>query len=302
MVSCAGTHPGGAARRQASALPVFGSLEIGKVLGITIRLHVLLLVLALFLYLDQGPKGLGEFGILFLVVLLHELGHSIVAQRMGIRVVDITLWPLGGVARMTEMPESSRVEGLIAIAGPAVNFALASLCGLVVLLSGLDPRGGAAAALWLFVQINLALGLFNLIPAFPTDGGRILRALLALRRDWLRATEIAVRVGGFVALLCAVTGLVLVFSAPAFFGLGLSLVLVAAFLWWTGRQELAAVRLRHGVSPFAMLAELLRRSMERGAPARPAEQEARGDLDPRALEDLENYRGSLRSWRGRRDE
>lgn len=283
---------------------MFGSLKIGSLLGITIRLHALLLVLALVLYLDQGPAGLLVFGILFGVVLLHELGHSVVAQRLGVRVVDITLWPLGGVARMAEMPESSRIEGWIASAGPAVNFLLAPLgvAGLVFL--GLDPGGTAASALELFVEVNLAIGVFNLIPAFPTDGGRILRALLALRRDWLAATELAVRVGGAVAFLCAVSGIVLVFSSGAFFGLGLSLVFVAVFLWWTGRQELAAVRLRHGVSPFAALAELLRRSMETGATVAPAREveEARDGLDEHALEDLERFRGDLRSWRARREE
>lgn len=286
---------------------MFGSLKIGSILGITIRLHALLLVLALVLYLDQGPAGLLVFGILFGVVLLHELGHSVVAQRLGVRVVDITLWPLGGVARMAEMPESSRIEGWIASAGPAVNFVLAPLGVAALLFLGLDPEGIAASALELFVEVNLAIGIFNLIPAFPTDGGRILRALLALRRDWLAATEIAVRVGGVVALLCAVSGLVLVFSSAAFFGLGLSLVFVAVFLWWTGRQELAAVRLRHGISPFAALAELLRRSMEAATPAAPARDaretpEGRAGLDERALEDLEQYRGSLRSWRARREE
>jgi len=284
---------------------VFGSLQIGSVLGITIRLHVLLLVLAALLFLREGPAGLTAFAILFAVVLLHELGHSVVAQRLGVRVVDITLWPLGGIARMSAMPESSRVEGLVAVAGPLVNFALAALALGVLLALGPDAQSGGAHALDQFLQANLALGLFNLIPAFPTDGGRILRALIALRKDWLAATEIAVRVGGFVAFLCALAGCALVFASSTYFWLGLSLILVAAFLWWTGRQELAAVRLRHGISPFAALAELLRRSMETGARAGGTREPARPEpdgLDPKALEDLEQYRGNLRSWRARRDE
>ncbi|MFO1009486.1 MAG: site-2 protease family protein [Planctomycetota bacterium] len=283
---------------------MFGSLKIGSVLGITIRLHVLLLVLAVMLFFGQGPDGLLEFGILFAVVLLHELGHSVVAQSLGVQVVDITLWPLGGIARMSAMPESSRVEGLVAIAGPLVNFVLAAIAFSALLVVGVDPEELGSRALSLFLYCNLALGLFNLIPAFPSDGGRILRALIALRKDWLRATELAVKVGGFVAFLLALAGCVLVFSSSAFFGLGVSLLLVGAFLWWTGRQELAAVRLRHGISPFAALAELLRRSMEgRAAESASAREPMPTEgLDDGALRELERYRGSLKSWRGRRDD
>lgn len=294
---------------------MFGSIKLGSIFGIAVRVHVLLLALGGLLLLDQGPRGALGFAILFLVVLLHELGHSVVAQRMGVQVVDITLWPLGGMARMNAMPESSRVEGWIAIAGPAVNFALAALA-TVALFAGLSLN----APLWLsdalaqFVQVNLALGIFNLVPAFPTDGGRILRAWLARKRaqraqrDWLRATEIAVRIGGYAAFLLSVLGCVLVFSAPAFVFQGVALLLIAAFLWWTGKRELFAVRLRHGGGPFEALAELLRRN----AGARATRVGAEGDAPAPAasatagfseaqIRELERFHGRLGNWPPRRD-
>lgn len=285
---------------------MLGSIQIGSILGITIRVHGLLLALAAFFCIDRGLAGALGFALLFLVVLLHELGHSIVAQRLGIRVVDITLWPLGGMARMSSIPESSKVEGWIAVAGPVVNFVLAALtfAVLVALGSAGTGEGPLAEALRLFLEFNLALGVFNLVPAFPNDGGRILRSVLALSRDWLAATELAVRVGSVVAFACIVVGCVLAFSALPFLGLGISLVLVGAFLWITGRQELAAVRARHGVSPFANLAALLRRTLADAEPARaPAERSpADAGLSPQALADLERYRGDLSSWRARRDD
>lgn len=285
---------------------MLGSIQIGSILGITIRVHGLLLALAAFFCIDRGLAGALGFALLFLVVLLHELGHSIVAQRLGIRVVDITLWPLGGMARMSEVPESSKVEGWIAVAGPVFNFVLAALSwgALLVLDAAGSGEGVAAGAVRLFLDFNLALGVFNLVPAFPNDGGRILRSLLALSRDWLAATELAVRVGNVVAFGCVIAGCVLAFSALPFLGLGLSLILVGAFLWITGRQELAAVRARHGVSPFAHLAALLRRTLADPQPAPtsptpPAEPDA--GMTPQAIADLERFRGDLSSWRARRE-
>jgi len=219
---------------------VNGSIRIGSVFGITLRLHVLLLVLFGILILS-GESPL-VFAILFGCVLLHELGHSLVALAFGIRVVDITLWPLGGMARMSQIPESTRIEALIAIAGPAVNFLLA----LVGLLAAGSWRYPPQDAFQWFSLVNLSMGVFNLLPAFPMDGGRILRALLGWRGGWLRATERAVWIGRWFALsLC-------------FFGLGLcllgetgplTLVLVGVFIWWSGNQELASVRARHAFAP-----------------------------------------------------
>jgi len=209
-------------------------------------MHSLFILMMLFFVISFGPAVLPLLGMLFGLVLLHELGHCLVAQRFGIRVVDITFWPLGGMARMSHVPEDSRVEGLIAAAGPAVNLSLALLAlPLFWVTSGLG--GGAiwmpAMAAW-FIKINLGLGLFNLVPAFPMDGGRILRAFLARRGDWVGATEIAVRIGRFAALVMCFVG---IFSRPMI----LVLPLIAAFIWWSGIRELWGVRLRHGLGPLA---------------------------------------------------
>src|SRR5262249_29872813 len=160
--------------------------------------------------------------VLFGVVLLHELGHSLMARRLGVHVVDITLWPLGGLARMAEIPESSRVEGLIAIAGPAVNFALAGLG-----LGALPPRPLQRAPAWLshlwlpFLGVNLFMGTFNLIPAFPADGGRLLRAWLARGGDWLGATETAVRIGRGISVILAIGSFGLLATGTQSLGLSL---------------------------------------------------------------------------------
>ena len=126
-----------------------------------------------------------------MLLLLHELGHGFVARRFGLEVEDIVLWPLGGMARIREMPESSRVEAWVAAAGPAVNFALALAALPIVLLASSEPTGvlpiagnrvpmreGFEGFATHFLVLNLGFGLFNLVPAFPMDGGRLLRAFL----------------------------------------------------------------------------------------------------------------------------
>ena len=227
------------------------SFRLGSVFGITIRVHVLFLfMMGAIVFMSPDPtSALAILLALFGLVFLHELGHSLVAQSFGIRVVDITFWPLGGMARMSDIPESPRIEGLIAIAGPAVNFALAGIGFFVLMLTEgtRQVAGGvtmdlAASPLKMLIGMNLVLGGFNLVPAFPMDGGRVLRAWLGRSRDWVVATDQAVRVGRFVAILMAVAGL--------FYG-NCMLVLIAGFVWWIGMRELMAVRLRHGLSPFA---------------------------------------------------
>lgn len=215
-----------------------GSIKIGSILGITVRLHWLLLVLfaVLVFRFEEPPLVLAT---LFGCVLLHELGHCLAAMAFGIRVIDITLWPLGGMARMSQIPESTRIEGLIAIAGPAVNFALALLGFLAAALLDRPPEEDLAG--W-FLGINLLMGTFNLLPAFPMDGGRILRAFLGRRGDWLAATRSAVRISRWFALLLVVIGIV---GLPGVLAPNWALPLVALFLWWSGLQELAAVRARH---------------------------------------------------------
>lgn len=241
------------------------SIPVGRVLGIRVRVHVLLLALmALVVFLQlSAADGWAAAGIaaltiggLFAIVLLHELGHCLVAERHGIRVVDITLWPLGGMARMSAIPESPGIEARIAIAGPAVNFALFALALPVVLLDGrlLALPAALSELLRWFLAANLVMGLFNLLPAFPMDGGRILRAYLARRGDWLLATERAVRVGRWMAFALLALGLI---GLPGRLNPNLSLALVAVFIWWSGLQELMLVRARHQPHPLQRVFELL---------------------------------------------
>jgi Zn-dependent protease len=199
----------------------------------------------------------GLFNALFMVavvvvvfgcVVLHELGHALTARVYGIRTRDITLYPIGGVARLARMSERPVEELLIALAGPAVNLViLALLLPLIVLFfqARLLPSdwqeihigegwAGLAATFTVFVAAsNALLVVFNMLPAFPSDGGRVLRALLQMFWGRLRATEIAAAVGLGMAVLIA--SLVFVTGNPMF-------VVVALFLWFAGRQELYAVR------------------------------------------------------------
>ena len=226
------------------------SFKIGNAFGIPVRIHAtfLLLVYALLVFFDEPLQALALTGLSFGCVLLHELGHSLVARGFGLRVMDITLWPLGGIARMSEIPENSRIEALIAIAGPAVNFALAGLGFLALTIGqalGFDELALYFVAAFLFA--NLVQGTFNLLPAFPMDGGRILRAFLGRKGDWLAATERAVRAGRVVALVFLLGTLLLMREGAANVCV---LPLVALFIWFEGTRELWSVRLRHGVSPF----------------------------------------------------
>ena len=238
-----------------------GSIKIGSILGITIRVHVLLLLaIGIFVARSETAEHMAILlAMLFAIILLHELAHSVVAMRFGLKVVDITLWPLGGMARMSQMPESSRVEGLVAIAGPLLNFVLAAI-GLplflwVKTLETASPFTGKLA--FSFLWWNLTLGGFNLLPAFPMDGGRILRAFLGRNGNWVRATELAVTVGRTIAVMLALFGLltirILGFQSVLF-------LLVAIFVWWAGAQELLAVRARHGVDPLAAFREFAARA------------------------------------------
>ncbi len=165
------------------------SWSLGRIAGIDVFLHpTFLLLLLLPGVIEHLPLVLATFG----CVLLHELGHALAARRFGIGTADITLYPIGGVARLTRMPRAPGVELLIALAGPAVNLAIAA-----VLLPLVHARSGFLAELLL---VNLVLALFNLIPAFPMDGGRVLRALLGGWIGRARATSFAAAVGRTLAV------------------------------------------------------------------------------------------------------
>ncbi len=208
---------------------MFRSFEIFRVLGIPVRVHSSLLFFLVVAGLVFGQGGglagilmtIIFLGLVFSFVLLHELGHAVVARANGVGVRRITLHPLGGIAALTHMPRDPRKEMAIAIAGPAVNFVLAGVFGAAYFLFPIE-------LLRLLVTVNLVLGLFNLLPGFPMDGGRILRAWLARRRPYDEATRIAARTGQVVAVLMGVVGLVT---------MHLMLVMIAVFIFVAAQAE-----------------------------------------------------------------
>ncbi len=182
---------------------------IGRISGIPIRLHWSFLILMVgFVAQSWWAGGFAQVLTtgtlmtgLFTSVLLHELGHALTAQAYGIRTRDITLYPFGGAAALENMPNDPLKEMVVALAGPAMNLALAAGLGL----------GWAIAGWWALAalaMVNLLLGLSNLIPAFPMDGGRVLRAALASKMGWLPASKLAIRIGYGFALLFGVGGAV----------------------------------------------------------------------------------------------
>jgi Zn-dependent protease len=177
------------------------SLSLGRILGFPVDVHISLIAM-LALLLAFGGRGFGIAGLIlagltFASVLLHELGHSVIARRRGVPILGISLYPFGGVAKMAGMPRGPRDEIAIAIAGPIVSIALA--VGFYGLAQLGDPATGTAAALGYLSRINAMLGVFNLLPALPMDGGRVFRAWLALRRPFLDATLKATRLSRALA-------------------------------------------------------------------------------------------------------
>jgi Zn-dependent protease/CBS domain-containing protein len=230
------------------------SWRIGRLAGIDVHVHATFWLLLAWIGLARYRVGgslasivpelvfiLAVFGI----VVLHELGHALTARRFGIATRDITLLPIGGVARLERMPREPRQELLIALAGPGVNIALAAALYAVLAVTGrassvadvatLDGGFLARALLERLVGVNLWLAGFNLIPAFPMDGGRVLRAALAMRGgNYARATEQAARVGRAFALLFGLLGLFVVGNP--------FLVFIALFVWLGAAGEAAAVQ------------------------------------------------------------
>ena len=183
------------------------ALKIGSLFGIPIRLHFTMAIVPLFAFsaVESGDfagiaLALGLTVLLFGSVVAHELGHALVARRFGVRTEDIVLLPIGGVARIVNLPKRPAHEIAIAAAGPAVSIALAAAAYALLLALRLFMSPVALAAASVFIQMNVILGLFNLVPALPMDGGRVLRGLLALKRDYLSATRIAVRIGRGIAI------------------------------------------------------------------------------------------------------
>ena len=224
------------------------SWKIGEISGIGVYVHATFLILIGWVALSHWMKehslvivvaGVGFVLSLFACVILHELGHALTAKKYGIKTRDITLLPIGGVARLERMPADPRQELWVAIAGPAVNVAIAAVLFILLQLTGgMESLGRLSVTSGSFSQrllvVNVFLVLFNMLPAFPMDGGRILRAILAMRMDYMRATHIAAVLGQGMAFLFGFIGL---FSNPF-------LVFIALFVWIGAAQESSLVQMR----------------------------------------------------------
>jgi Zn-dependent protease/predicted transcriptional regulator len=239
------------------------SFQIGKLFGIPIRVHLTFLLLLFFVGISGSKYG-GSTGtlfgmisivLIFLCVVLHEIGHSLVARHYGIVVRDIILLPIGGVSEMEEIPQDPKQEISISIVGPLVSFSLAVVFYVLSVALDQSPsfgqlsifKGNLIANLF---WINLILGMFNLIPAFPMDGGRVLRGILATRIDSLRATKVAVGVGQVFAILLFFFGI--------FFNLWMALIAIFIYLGAEGEERMVEMRAALSRSPvkLAMLTDI----------------------------------------------
>lgn len=236
--------------------PAQGSIGRIRIFGIPIRLHFTFLLLLVFLvFIGVGGKQSGlttalYIAALFASVLLHEIGHALVARWHGVRTTEIVMYPIGGVSRLEKQP-AARQELLISIAGPLVNLLLG--IGLLASQRNFLPietlRVPTDANLIERIAVgNLLLGLFNLLPAYPMDGGRILRSLIALRKSEDEATEIAASAGRFLAVLMGLAGLL---------WSNFLLVFVALFVYLGAAQEGAAARGRSLTSGFPVRAAMI---------------------------------------------
>jgi len=224
------------------------SWRIGRFAGIDVFIHATFLLLVGFVGISYWLQtktaagtleGIGFLLALFGSVVLHEYGHALTARRYGIKTRDITLLPIGGVARLERMPDKPVQEFWVALAGPAVNvligvllFAYLFLTKTFVPLNGLSLTSGPF--LERLLSVNISLVVFNLLPAFPMDGGRVLRSALAMRMDYTRATHIAANIGQGMAFLFGLVGL---FTNPF-------LVFIALFVWIGAQQEASMAQMK----------------------------------------------------------
>src|SRR5262245_58281390 len=223
------------------------SVSIGRIAGTAVRIHITFLLFLVWIWAanyftggaDAAWTSIVFMVLLFLCVLLHEFGHVFTARAFGVQTPDVTLLPIGGVARLERIPEEPMQEFLIAIAGPLVNVVIAII--LIVLFGAdLGPRYMAAmdnaqvSMVDRLASVNLFLALFNLIPAFPMDGGRILRSLLAIRLGFARATSIAATIGQLFAFALGFIGL---FGNPL-------LIFIAIFVYLAATSEAQVAQVR----------------------------------------------------------
>ena len=224
------------------------SWKLGRIAGIPIYVHWTFLILIAWVVIGHALQGHSVAttieGVAFVLsifgcVVLHELGHALAARHYGVPTADITLLPIGGVARLQRIPENPSQELVIAIAGPLVNVAIVAVLYAFHVRPAVDLGDTQhlikAQFLPKLMEVNLFLFLFNLLPAFPMDGGRILRALLALRLPYARATRLAASIGQVMAMGFALLGL---FGGPPM------LFLIAIFVWIGAEGEAAQVEER----------------------------------------------------------
>lgn len=226
------------------------SIPIGTIRGTVIRIHLTFLLLLLWIgiahYQEGGTQaavqGVVFISLVFLCVLLHEFGHVYAASRYGVRTPDITLLPIGGVARLSRIPEKPSQEFTVAVAGPLVNVVIAALLFLALghlpALADVQVENPGLNMLGRLATVNVFLVLFNLIPAFPMDGGRMLRALLAYRLGFARATQVAAWIGQALAFAFGLLGL---------FG-NVLLLFIALFVYLGAAAESHSVQLRQAAN------------------------------------------------------
>lgn len=223
------------------------SLTVGYVYGTAVRIHVTFLLFLAWIwvaYYQRGGAGAAWDGVafvalLFLCVLLHEFGHIFAARRYGVKTPEVTLWPFGGIARLERIPEKPSEELVVALAGPAVNAVIAAV--LLLFLGGNvgvehiesieNPQVSLLAKL---AAANIFLVVFNLIPAFPMDGGRVLRALLAMKMSHAQATQTAASIGQGLAIGLGVLG---IFGNPM-------LIIIAVFVFLAASGEAGQVQMK----------------------------------------------------------
>ena len=232
------------------------SIKLGRIAGIPVQMHLTFLLLLGWVGLSHwqhhGTSQAVVTGVAFILalfgcVLLHELGHALMARKFGIKTRDITLLPIGGVARLEKMPDDPKQELWVALAGPAVNVVIALVLYVWLQLAGgwqpveqLSVSSGSFAERLMLVNVSLVL--FNLLPAFPMDGGRVLRALLAMKMDYARATQIAAGIGQMMAFGLGFLGL---FGNPF-------LLFIAFFVWIGAAQEASGVQVKSALSGIAV--------------------------------------------------
>jgi Zn-dependent protease/CBS domain-containing protein len=239
------------------------SFKIGRFAGIDLYVHATFFLLILWVVIlhwlagrsvQAVVSGVGFILALFACVVLHEFGHALTARHYGYPTKDIVLLPIGGVSRFERMPEQPWQEFWVAVAGPAVNLFIAAAIYLFLFISsGWKPMSGLSMTTGPFLErilmANIVLMLFNLIPAFPMDGGRVLRALLATRIDHMRATQVAASVGQALALVFGLIGL---FYDPF-------LLFIALFVWIGAAQEAHSLQIKDAFSGIPVQAVMQKR-------------------------------------------